>query len=399
LIRSNFPVDETFLSSVVNEGLLCIAGSKVCEITLVDSTITIRSNYSIKDIFKEVFSSINRSVSIDMVRNDEHFIEDFKKYFNFDIDIRLTFQDLLSKIKENIDNFKFIYDHLDLSLVVRGSTVLFETNKRKVDVGAPQICKADRFTGYTSLETTFTTKQLKQRCLGETALILILGLLSAYVCSRRDGNNRYYYFLTFAPDEVLRLYLERSSDLVHKYLIVKEEVMKILGESYSITPVNEIPITELTLNLKVQKLLSEGNLDKVSFVLFKIAREEQAYKIYEQIPIRIYRKVAFVDIVERYFRSPDEFIKRLSKIFEDKESRLWKALSSLNSKNKFDEANNVLKAMQGLYWFVVLGDLHGYYQFVREIFNCYRIYERPKNDAEQKIRDYYRSILEELGRF
>ena len=390
LIKSNFPIDETFLSSVVNEGILYLASSIDCKIKFNGSAVIVELDCDLKQTFKEAFSSISGNINVGMVRNDRHFINDFKKYFNINTDIRQTFQDLILKVKENIDNFEFKYDHLDLSIIVKGSTVLFESNKRKVDVVAPQIFKVDRFTGYTSLETKFTTKQLKQRCLGETALRLILGLSSAYVCSRRDGNNWYYYFLTFAPDEVSKMYLEGSNDLIRKYLIVKNEVMKILEDSYAVTSANEIPITELALNLKVQKLLNQNNLDKVSFILFKVAREgSDSYKIYEQIPIRIYRKINFAEIVERYFRNPDDFVKRLSEIFDKSENRrLWDALKNKDSPN-YPEGDNVLKAMQGLYRFVILGDLQGYYQFVREIFNCYQ-----KTENRQ-----YKRILERLGWF
>ena len=302
----------------------------------------------------------------------------------------LTFlKGFLEELKGNID-----LRNLDLK-----PKIVKDSSKYKLIIGSDrvtglQIFGCDRFSGFTSLETDYTTSQVTIYTSPEVALILLFGLASSFVIA----TNGCYYFLFFSQEEIVSLY-NFSKDSLRKYYLVKDKVIEILREIYLRTIVNEVAITELALRLDIQDLMIRHNLDKVSFTLFKIALEGNTYKIYEQIPIRIYRKIAFAEVVERYFRNPDDFIRRLSEIFDkSKNRRLWDALKNKDSPN-YPEGDNVLKAMQGLYKFVILGDLQGYYQFVREIFNCYRIYERPKNRGEEKIRDYYRSILERLRWF
>ena len=211
---------------------------------------------------------------------------------------------------------------------------------------------------------------------------MLFGLASSFVTSV-DNN---YYFLFFSPEEVSKLYLEQNNrEQIENYFRIKDKAIEILRETYSRTSFNEIALMEIALNLELQELMNMYNLDKISFVLFKIAREGQTYKIYEQIPIKLYRKIAFRDLIEKHFKNPDELIKRLVKIFKNKNESpyyvIWRALSSFN-RQKSDEADNVLKAMQGLYRFVILGDLQGYYQFTREIMNCY---EKTNNNNYLEI--------------
>jgi len=93
---------------------------------------------------------------------------------------------------------------------------------------------------------------------------------------------------------------------------------------------------------------------------------------------------------EKYFKDPDEFVRRLSKIIRNE--MLLEALKSLNNK-KLKEADNVLRAMLNLYRFIVLGDLQGYYQFVKELSNCYRMLTEEK---ELRRREEYMRILSSL---
>ncbi len=272
-------------------------------------------------------------------------------------------------------------------------------------ITAPQILKCDRYTGFSTFEEGNFTDQFTLYISPEMALLYIIGLTNSLVSRVYDSSKRqdYYYFLFFSPEEISKLYFDylegRNGENIRKFFIIKDEAIKILREIYQRVSTNEIALTELALNLKFQELLNKYNLNKVSFTLFKVALEGNTYKIYEQIPITIYRKIVFAEIVERYFKNPDGFIKSLAEIFENKGSRLWRAVASLNSKNKLDEADNVLKAMQSLYRFVVLGDLQGYYQFTREIFNCYRICASSRDEKNRNSAKEYKQILEKLRWF
>ena len=318
-----------------------------------------------------------------------------------------TYNDIIAlfmRISEFDVNVKFD-GNINVEIDDKKKNIYIRSERSNDLITAPQILKCDRYTGFSTFEENYFTDQFTLYISQEVALICIIGLTNSLVLRVYDSSKRqdFYYFLFFSPEEVSKLYFNyferRDIETIRKYHIIKDEATKILREIYQRVSSNEVAITELALNLKFQELLSRHNLDKISFTLFKIALEGNTYKIYEQIPIRVYRKIAFAEVVERYFRNSDDFVKRLSEIFDkSKNRRLWDALKNKDSPN-YPEGDNVLKAMQGLYRFVILGDLQGYYQFVREIFNCYRIYERPKNREEEKIRDYYRSILERLGWF
>jgi len=393
MIKSNFPLDNTFLSLIVNESLLNFIGNINCKLKFDGNSVEVKFSESLKETFIKVYLSINKEISIGMVRNDRYFIRDFKKYFGVDdLNIRQTFHDLLAKVKENVNRFNFQQEDIHLSLEIKGDLVLFEPNKN-ASITAPQIYKIDRFTGYTSAETTFTTKQLKLKYSGETALLCLLGLISSHVLSKREGDNWCYYFLFFSPEEILKLYLEQNRNLIRKYFFVKDKAIEVLRDAYKVMTSSEIILLELALNLKIQELLSKYNFDKISFILFKVAREGQdSYKIYEQIPVIIYRKITFIEIVKKYFKNSEEFIKRLIELFENKRSRLWMALQNKDQSTQYPEGDNIFKAIMGLYRFIILGDLQGYYQFTREIFNCYRIHE----NSNKTIANYYKHILDRL---
>jgi hypothetical protein len=306
---------------------------------------------------------------------------------------------ILTFLKGFLEEFKGYVNLRDVKLkpdVIKDGgkyKLVIDNNK----VTGLQIFGCDRFSGFTSLETDYTTSQVTIYTSPEVALILLLGLASSFIISVNDN----YYFLFFSSEETTKLY-NHDRDVIRKYYLIRDRVIEILRDTYSRTTVNEIAITELALRLEFQDLLNRYNLDKVTFTLFKVALEKgKYYKIYEQIPITIYRKIVFAEIVERYSKNPDGFIKSLAEIFENrsKYSRLWDALKSREQFTNYPEADNVLKAMQSLYRFVVLGDLQGYYQFTREIFNCYRICASSRDKKNRNSAKEYKQILEKLRWF
>jgi len=253
-------------------------------------------------------------------------------------------------------------------------------------VVAPQILKCDRYTGFSALEENLLTKQYTLHISTDLMIVCMAGLIRSLIL-RSAGD---YYFLFFSPDEVSKLYLEENPETIRKYFMIKDKAIEILRGTYSKIQLNEVAIMELSLNLELQTTMDKNNLDKISLILFKLVCERNTYKIYEQIPIILYRRLYFRDLIEKYFKNPDIFIKRLADIFNKKDEApyrvLWRALGSMNTKNKMSEADNAFKAMMYLYRFVILGDPQGYYQFIRELHDCYR---KTKNEA-------YKEILSEL---
>jgi hypothetical protein len=221
-----------------------------------------------------------------------------------------------------------------------------------------------------------------------------LGIYSSFITTFRQQQQAYYYFLFFSPDEILKL-LSESSNVISRYLLVKDAVVEklatILGKSTS----NELLLLEVLLSVEVQNLMVEENLDKISLVLFKIAPEGQTYKIYEQIPITILRYPEFYRVVERYFKDPQEFCRKLSEALAPNKT-IFKALASLNAKNKFSEADNILRAVQELYRFVILGDVQGWFGFVRELWNCY---SKLANSSDRREKSRSKDYIEIVQKF
>ncbi len=403
MVEISLPVDSTFLSEVIYEGLLRY----------------LSNDKSLSKAFRESIDRIPRDKKLTLSGNDVSMI---KRIRGKDV-LRVGFPEQLlqllndysneviyervknREIHTNLLSLEFINEILNCKklgdvkiegrfpiVMKRGEVVIGEK-----DVTAPQILKVDRYTGYTSLETEFSSSQLTMYISKEVALLFLLGIYSSFITAFRQQQQTYYYFLFFSPDEILKL-LREQSDVIRKYFLVKDATMEkmaaILGKSAS----NELLLLEILLSVELKELMDKEQLDKISLVLFKIAPEGQTYKIYEQVPITIFREPEFYKVVERYFRNPEEFCIKLSEALAPDKS-IFKALASLNTKNKFSEADNVLKAVQELYRFVVLGDAQGLFGFVRELRNCYLKLANSSDKKEKDRSKDYIGIVRNLSKY
>ena len=314
-------------------------------------------------------------------------------------DVVSLFQTIYKKISKEY-NFNSV-DYINIDRDDENGKIFIHTSTLNKQITAPQILKCDRYTGFSTLEGSFFTKQYTLYISPDLALLYIIGLVRSLILRKRQQQEEWYYFLLFSPDEITRLYSKQDTDsnsnLIRKYFIIKDKAVKILRTAHLTVLPSEIAIMELALNLELQNEMNKHNLDKISFILFKVAREGNAYKIYEQTLLTLYRRIVFRDIVEKYFRNSEKFIRNLSTIFEKRNKPpyrvLWDTLKSLNEQEPEVEANNALRAMMGLYRFVILGDSQGYYQFMRELHNCYKKAETEGNEKKSRA---YRQILNKL---
>ena len=373
-----FPIDGTFLSSAIYEGVLSYYACK-------------KDNF---DCIKKRVRDITSGARFDIPstgKNDQSFFRELGRQYQYTYGEEGTLL-FLRNLLENVQESPKLE-----SVEMQIGNIIFEKDAFVIgnkNITGLQLFKCDRYSGFTSLETNYTTSQITLRTSPEVALTLLIGVASSFI----DRADNFYCFLFFSPDEIVRLYSERNNiDLVRKYFMVKDKAIEILRTAYLAASPGEIAIMELALNLKLQEEMNKYNLDKVSFMLFRIAREGNTYKIYEQIPLTLYRRIVFRDIVEKYFKNPERFIKKLSKIFEEKDKkpyfRLWNALRSLSRQQPESEASNVLSAIMNLYRFVILGDPQGYYQFLRELHNCYR---KAETEGNEKKSEDYRRIIDRL---
>ncbi len=401
MVVISLPVDSTFLSEVIYEGLLQYLSH--------DKSFSKAFNEALDRIPKDkkLTLSGNDISMIKRIRGKENLRIGFPEQLLQLLDDRFSNEVIYERVKnkENYTNLlsvDFIKELLeckglndirikDFSLILKKGEVVIG----RKEITAPQILKVDRYTGYTSLETEFVSSQLTLYISKDVALLFLLGIYSSFVTTFRQQQQAYYYFLFFSPDEILKL-LSESSNVIRKYFLIKDAVVEklatILGKSTS----NELLLLEILLSVELQELMDREQLDKISLVLFKIAPEGQTYKIYEQIPITIFRNPSFYQVIEKYFRDPREFCRKLSETLAP-DKTIFKALASLNAKNKFSEADNVLRAVQELYRFVLLGDAQGWFGFVRELWNCYSKLANSSDRREKSRSKDYIEIVKNLA--
>jgi hypothetical protein len=280
-VKLLMPVDSTFLSSVIYEGLLYLIKNYSQNFGLEE--MDFEPNFLSKAYSQLDEKRINK-IRILMAGNDNLNSKLFEK-LGSNLKCKKTYYDLLLTLKNNSGTIKE-RDPIELGQRISGKDHLIGILKKNDGLAAPQLLKVDRYTGFTSLETPYTSKQLTLYISPEVALIYLVGIYSSFVGSMRQQDQNYYFFLFLSPDEVLKLLAEGNRNLLDAYMKVKNFAMEELEKVISRYPLNELMAIELALNLEIRRLMDSENLEKLSLLLFKIAPEGQTYKIYETLPWR-----------------------------------------------------------------------------------------------------------------
>ena len=374
----------TFMSEVLYNGFLTIK----------------RYRGSLKEALIRSFKRLPESASLKITgkKNEGPFFERMIKSLNPSFKGKVN----LNKYENNVFSPEFLNDILSSELIdnvrIDPSKFLIKLKGDKMLLGdesvtALQLFKVDRYSGITSLETKYTVRQVTFFMSLESALTALVGLYSSYVTSTRyGGGNINYYFLFFSPEEVLSLTLPNGEKYLESYFLVKEGVIKKLREVISDFSSSELLLLEILISTELQRLMVRENLDKVSFMLFRIAlegRTYKTYKIYEQLPITVYREPIFYKTIQAYFRDPLRFCERLSEFLGPK----GVILSALSRANEYSESDNVLRAVQELYRFIVLGVAEGWMGFLKEIYECYLKLANSDDPREKERARRYLNII------
>ncbi len=367
-ISLNFPINTSLLSEILYEGLLYL--------TLNSTYKQVRLNYlKLKD-FRDAIRSLNEEklsrVQVRLTPNDYKPLGKLLSFLGLKKPLPYrNYSDILLILKRNIDEIN-VKSKVNISISI-GQNMLIDVKSKEEGVALPQIFKIDRYTGLSSLETKLMLKQITAYVSKEVALILILGLYSSFVARvvqqlGRGRRNEIYYFLMFSPEEINKLLSlgSESIALIRSLFLIKDLAKDVLEKIVSKTSLNEALAVELSLNLRIREALRKYNLEKVSFILFKVALEGRTYKIYEQTPITIYRVPPFIRILGRFFRDPESIAGRISRVLRPGREVL-RALSNPDS----DEHGDIVEAVIGLYRFVVLGDPAGWYLFTRKLMDAH----------------------------
>jgi len=381
-VKLGLPIDSTFLSEVIYEGLLY----------LVKNGYAKYFNY--KEIeFKEDFLSLAyeklenyENIKITLTGNDDVNTKLFRMFNLSTVNSRKILNDLFDKLHSYSNTFYCVKNEINLAPKIKGKTILYDIEDKKEGISL-QLLKIDRYTGISSLETNYISQHLTSYFSKELILIALLGIYSSYVTTlfppSEKGFQQIYYFLFFSPEETLGLLSKGNNGLFEAKFIMKEKMKKIINEHIKSAYLNEVLLLDVILNLELYKFMKETNLDKISTILIKLNPEGQTYKIYETLPITVFKEMVFHKKIEKYFRHHEKFAEPVLNFLNDQNVKV--ALNSLTTRSKMPEADNLLSAIINLYRFVILGNTQGLSEFIREAWNAY---EKTKNQNPTKALHY-----------
>lgn len=377
-IKLGLPVDSTFLSEVIYEGIVFTLSTS-SKTSFNEQQIELKNTF-LEKAFRSLSREAYENIKIGLTGNDNLNTELFKKLSLRDVSSKKSIRDIVKTLcdNDNIKNLKVEKDEINLRCNINGRVILFDTDDKKEGLSF-QLLKLDRYTGLTSTETEYTSKQLTSYFSKELILISLIGICSSYVSSvfipSTKGVQSSHYFLFISPEEVLRILSKGDIEFVKKILKVKNKVREVIQEILKYTSLNEVLLLELTLNVELHRLMDEENLDKVSTTLFRVNPEGQTYKVYEAIPITIFKDTLFHEKVKDYFGERSEQLLESVEYFLS-DSRVRYVLKSLKEK----ETNNIILAVQSLYRAIILGDMQGFFGFMREVWNAH---EKVKDKANR----------------
>jgi hypothetical protein len=412
-IKLSISPDTTFLNSLLFEGLLFTIKNATNKIKFEDfDKISVTS-----DSFVEVYSKLDDNVlnklTINTVgRNDAPFWQNLFKSFNITIkegDKITSYSHILNKLKNNSKNL-IINRDFEIGYNVIRKKKNFNFIIDKGEMTAPQLFKVERYTGITSLESDLSTEQITVKSSREILLLALIGIYSSFVITTRilkgQTYKTSYYFLFLSPEEYSKLIYERNINLIDAVFRVKDKIKEGLKDILDYAQLSpESLIIETLLNLSFIEALEKSNLDKISLILFRIDHEKQTYKIYDQLPIYVYRRSPVYEILDKYFNKKEEFCEEIIKVLSKrgiigkslinyigiKEDETQRKRKKKKQKEEVKEAPALLRAIKELYKFIVFADTSGLFGFLRNLQDAVNIL-RAENKRLDDMKRYVELI-------
>ncbi len=344
IIELKIKPDNMFLTLTLYEGLLSLIRN--------DQRITNFNTDHVEitpDTYRRVFSNIGKNnillnraqnLRIDFVGNDLRYKINYKLLKNIGIqpssEAINNYGELVLSV---INNTSSLIDASDdeLSYIIKGNTLIVGKSGLKTAT-APQLLKIDRYTGFTSLDTDLTLKQIGLKITPNMIILSILGLLSSHI-SRVEDNT--YYFLFYAPDEITGILSTRDRVFLENMLDFKDKVVDELHKLIRSRIPYELILLRIIIDLGLSRTVSELELDHVSLLLYTVKREGQTYKIYGVLPITIYGHPQYIEFLKSSIRDYEGFVDSVTSLFEPG-NPLLNAVYSLNRKTPYAEAGHVL---------------------------------------------------------
>ncbi|MEM2014219.1 MAG: hypothetical protein QXJ16_02010 [Desulfurococcaceae archaeon] len=363
------PPNETLLSSMLYEGYIRILGS--CGEDVDEGCI--------KD---EVLKSFKKEVDFRFAGND----------------IKYTLKGIQEKFKTNIRGFQDLIDLItklkiqDLRIDVRLSN-----EKDAVLVGFPgftkeegysfQIMKVDRYGGISSIESRTFTEQVTTYADLSGLLMFFTGLASSYVTS--VGTD--YYFLFFDTETLLTWVLKGGVSNIRNWMIIKDnllEKIKEIIEEYG--DINDEAITlSVMCNVSLLEALRKSQVSYTGFRLVKVSMEGQTYKVYVDMPLRIYPKIRLTVNEEEERRMMEEVEKIVTVLIRP-------ASRFIKGKDNVGDGYHAFKALRYLYLYVTTENPSYLGMMYREI---HEAYVTSKKAGARHVEGYLMCFMKHTIRF
>ncbi|GBC69906.1 hypothetical protein HRbin01_01611 [archaeon HR01] len=376
VINAYLPKDNSLANLLIYEGLIFLLSRTPHNIDS-PSTITVNPE-ALREVYENLDNGRIEMVNIAMAgKNDTGPVQKFLRKLKIKATKKITMYNVLLELLNKKASSLPTLDTLQLTLSIRKKFVALGSFESKDDGFSIQLFKAERYTGLTSTELKFTTEQLTTYLSAELLLIGLLGIYSSFV-ARVFEKSQYYYFLFFDAGEINQI-LNDPIDLATLLSLkndVRDEIQRIVEKHYS----EELLLTDLMVNVRLQRKLAQSNRSMISLHLVRVALEGQAYKVYQHLPLKIYR---------RGDNMAYEFLSRLL----DPDGPILERLRNRNN----PEHSNLLQVVYGTYRYVTLDDEYGLYIALRELLNAAaKLDEKKKNESFLKRR--YLSLASEFRR-
>jgi len=384
-IKINYPVDGTFLSSLLFEGLLYTISKSDCNVNTDE--VEFKNAKFISQIYAELDDQRIRNIKVSMVGNDNINRKLFEG-FGLTRTSKKTYSDLFSVLKSIGGNILIMRDPI-ISVKLKKNCILIDLDDKSEGIQAA-LFKAERYIGISSAETKLTSKHLTQYFSKEVTLILLLGLYCSFIATVAwHRQQRSSFFLTFSTEDIMKMLRGAEKEQIEIYFEIKNQAMNVFRNIILKNPHNELLLTEIALNIQLQKMLRERNIDKISFTLFKVVLEGQIYKVYERIPLTILSESPFSNVASKFFKRAEDLIDYLHWLFSSPNSAILNGLVDRNS----TVYSNMISAVNSMYRFVTLGDIQGWFEFMRELYNAHEKTKNEKGESE------YIKIVRSIGTY
>jgi len=369
-IRLGLPVDDTFLSHLVYEGLLYTVsrvGAKT-KLGLLEAELP-------DDAFRIALGELNREqverINLNFLGNDlrHHLVSKFLEAVGLrEMPTEDTYRAVLQLLRENSGSLILSGDIDLIPTLGKTSMSIDLPSKRgkkakevagKEELAAPALFKIDRYTGITSAEEEYTSKQVGLKVSPHVWLLGLLGVYSSFaVGARYAGKRQAFYFVFFAPDVVTDV-LARGDTVYLSYLMdAKAELIREVARVFAVTHIEEALLLDIAVNANLPRVLEERGLEAINFSVFKVSPEEgRTYKVYEYIPVTLTRTPVVLEVVRKYSSKPEKIMECLSEAVNP-ENSLVRATGQ-----DWPDSAHALNAILSLHRFVSLGDLQGLSNF------------------------------------